>query len=187
MTSSARPLRRRPARVIPSALVSVVALAAGAFLAWALVVRLSEGSWPAPFDTGLATLLQTPLENPAVGATAVVLSVLGIVLILCAVTPGRYRHYVVDVPADVYGGSHETVLTQRGLGNILRTRIARLDGVESANVLASGRRVSLTVRTPLHETSEITARVRGAAERTLAELPLVDPPALSVRVERTGR
>ena len=90
-TPSFPPLRRRPARVVPSVLVGLLGLTAAGLLAWAAVLRFTQGSWPEPVATGAPAVLETPVTDPRVLAAGIVLTVLGLVLLLCGLVPGRYR------------------------------------------------------------------------------------------------
>lgn len=187
MSPSVPALRRRPARAIPSVLVCLAILLPVGYLLWAIVVRFSEGAWPGPVATGAPAVLETPLAHPNVLAAAIVAAVLGLVLILCAVLPGRYRHSALRVDETLYPGHQETVLTHRGLANILRTRTRRLDGVQNVTAEVTDRRAQLTVDTPLHATDEVTDRVRAAAADTVEGIPFVQPPAVTTRTGRSRR
>lgn len=118
---------------------------------------------------------------------AIVLAMLGSVLILCAVTPGSHRHSVLRVSEELHSGSQETVLTHTGTANIVRARTGRLDGVEAVTTEVTDRRAQLTVHTPMHETGEVTDRVRAVAQDTLTRIPFTRPPAVSVRPGRSRR
>lgn len=185
MSASIPKLRRHPSRAIPSVLVCLAILIPVGYLVWAIVVRLSAGSWPNPIATGAPAALETPLSHPAVLAAAIIAAVVGLVLILCAVIPGRYRHRVLRVDEDLYPGDQETVLTHRGLANILRTRTGRLDGVQNVTAEVTDRRAELTVHTPLRSTDEVTDRVRAAAGDAVGRIPFVQPPAVTARTGRS--
>lgn len=180
-------LRRRPARALPSALVCLAVLLVVGYLIWAMVVRLADGQWPEPIATAVPAILETPLSHPGVLTAAIIATVLGVILLLCAILPGRYRHSVLRLDESLYPGSQETVLTHRGLANIVRTRTSRLDGVGSVSSKVTGRRVELAVRTPLHETGEVTERVRAKAEDTIGRIPFVQPPTVTTRTGRSRR
>jgi len=178
-------LRRRPARVIPAVLVCVAILIPVGYLVWAIIIRFSTGSWPGPIATGAPVVLQTPVSDPAVIAAAIISGILGVILILCAVLPGRYRHSALRVDESLYGGEQETVLTHRGLANILRTRTGRLDGVEHVTATVTDRRAELSVHTPLHATGEVTDRVRIVAQDTVNTIPFLQAPAVRTRTGRS--
>lgn len=181
-TPSFPPLRRRPARVVPAVLVSLLALGTAGFLAWAAVLRFSRGSWPEPVASGAPAVLETPVTDPGVLAAGIVLGALGLVLLLCALVPGRHRSARLHVPAHLYNGSEETVLTHRGLGRLLETRTGRVDGVGRVRATVSDRRVRLHVDTPLRSTGGLRRRVRTVAEDAFVRLPLTTTPKLSVTV-----
>lgn len=181
-TPSFPPLRRRPARVVPSVLVGLLGLTAAGLLVWAAVLRLTQGSWPEPVATGAPAVLETPVTDPGVLAAGIVLTVLGLVLLLCGLVPGRYRAARVQVPRRLYGGSEETVLTHRGLGRLLEARTARVDGVGRVRAEVGDRRVRLHVDTPLRDTGALAPRVQTVAEDAFVRLPLATAPQVSVSV-----
>lgn len=181
-TPSFPPLRRRPARVVPSVLVGLLGLAGAGLLAWAAVLRLTQGSWPEPVATGVPAALETPVTDPGVLAAGIALAVLGLVLLLCGLVPGRYHAARVRVPERLYGGSEETVLTHRGLGRLLEARTGRVDGVGRVRADVNDRRVRLHVDTPLRETGALAPRLQTVAEDTFVRLPLATAPRVSVSV-----
>lgn len=180
-------LRRRPARVIPSILVSVAILILVGVLVWAFAAYLSDGAWPEPVAAGAAMVMETPLAHPAVLTAGIVLGLLGLVLLLCAVIPGRYRSSPLHIDEHLYPGSQESVLTHHGLANIVRTRTAHLDGVDAVRAEVTERRVDLNVRTPLRQTSQITGRVQDAAQSIIGDIPFHLPPTVRVRAGRSRR
>ena len=181
-TPSFPPLRRRPARVVPSVLVGLLALGAAGYLAWAAVLRFGRGSWPEPVASAVPAVLETPVTDPGVLAAGIVLGVLGLVLLLCALVPGRHRSARLRVPGHLYGGSEETVLTHRGLGRLLEARTGRVDGVGRVRATVRDRRVRLHVDTPLRSTAGLHDRVRTVAEDAFVRLPLTTTPTVSVTV-----
>ncbi|MDV5999557.1 hypothetical protein IUU84_08220 [Kocuria rhizophila] len=185
MSGSIPSLRRRPARVIPSVLVCLVILIPVGFLVWAIIIRFTTSSWPGPIATGAPILLQTPVSHPTVIAAAIITGILGLILILCAVLPGHYRHSVLRVDENLYTGSQETVLTHRGLANILRTRTSRLDGVDTVTATVTDRLVELSVHTPLHAIIEVDDRVRTVAQDTVNTIPFLQAPAVMTHTERS--
>lgn len=187
MSAHTPSLRRRPARVIPAVLVCLVVLIAAGYLVWAIIVRLAQGAWPAPLATGVPELLATRLSHPGVLTAAIIAAVVGLVLILCAVVPGRYRSRSLHISEDLHAGAQQTVLTHRGLGNILRARTNRLDGVGAITTKITDRRATLIARTPLRETGEVTEKVRVTAEDTIRRIPFAQPPTMRVRAGRRPR
>lgn len=182
-------LRRRPARIVPSVLMSLAILLPAGYLLWAIVLRFAQGSWPDPVATGAPAVLEAPLSHPGVLTAAILATVLGLVLMLCALVPGKHRTSVLQVDENLYQGSEETVITHRGVANLLQARTSRVDGVDRVGAEVTDRRIRLHVDTPLHETGEVTRRVQEVATRTVERVPFRGAPAVSVsaRAERNRR
>lgn len=99
--------------------------------------------------------------------------VIGLVLLLAAVVPGRARTEALD---------QHTAVSVRGLRNALRSA-ARVDGVESAVVKVRRRRVRAVVRTRRAVVDGLGDAVRTALESRVGEFALARPPQVVVRVK----
>ena len=176
----------RPRRMVPATITAAVifvgaALAAAAIIAGLLGRRIAIlhvdtiGAWPA----------RTPWSSPIALAVGAVLAVLGLVLIVTALVPGRPRVVALSTGRpDVLMG-----ITRRGLRCVAATAAADVDGVERIRATARGRRVRVKVTTPLRDridAADVGDRVRTAVTEALTQLDLTHPPKLRVRVRRTG-
>lgn len=181
-------LRRRPSRSIPALIVAVLLLAGAVALAWAGIARLVDGTWstllkgPRDWLTGLAW------DSPAlwgIGAGAVAV---GIILLLCALIPGRFgaltvREVDVDGPNVPARYERETVMTRRSVAHIARARCDQIDGVGTATATATNKHVHLSVKTSLRETDALRDRVREAVHDRLGEIGLDPAPRVTATVK----
>lgn len=176
-----RPRRMVPATVVAAVIFVVAALTAAGIVAAligrpiALLHAEAIGSW----------LSRTQWNDPAALAIGAVLALAGLILIALALVPGRPR--VVGLGTgrpDVLMG-----LTRRGLRHVAATAAGDVDGAERAGAKARGRRVRVTVTTPLRDRAEAAAveeRARVAVTEAMDRLDLTRPVAVKVRVRRSG-
>ncbi|WP_038371957.1 DUF6286 domain-containing protein [Brachybacterium phenoliresistens] len=182
MSTSPRPLVARPTRTVPATLLALALLTAGGLALWALGALLLTGSWPAPLQEPMARLGALRLADRALLAAAAGCAVLGIVLLVAALRPGRPRTRAVL--GDAVPGT--TALPHRDLERRLRARLEQVDGVRSARAAAGPRTVRITVSTVLEDTAPVLAAARRAAHGTIAEIRPVHDPRVLVRARRTS-
>jgi Family of unknown function (DUF6286) len=172
------------ARRVPAGIVALLlALLAGTLLYDVAAVRARR---PAPlrWRRDLARqLAERPLDDTWVLAGAGVAAVLGLWLVVLAVTPGlRDVLPMRRTHADVRAGLHRSAAAL-----VLRDRAMEVSGVRSVRVRM--RRARADVRAVAH--FRPLDDVRGDLHRTLTEaiggLGLVRPPALTLHVARPGR
>lgn len=180
MTSTPRRLDRRPSRSVPVTLLALVLLAAGVLGVWLLGSLLVDGSWPAWALPSLETVSGLRLDSAPMATAAVVLAVLGLLLLLAALLPGRRSHRLVL--ADEIPGA--TAVSQRDLGRRVRRRVERADGVQSAAVRVSPRRVDVAVVSPLDDTEPVRRRAEEAAHLAVTALHPAPAPRVRVRMRR---
>lgn len=182
-TSTFPPLRRRPARVLPSVVVTVVALAVVVVVAWAGIERATQGQWPAWTGNSAALAADTPITDPAVLTAGILLGVLGLVLLMCSIIPGGHSRSQLRVDDSLYTGVQDTVLTHHGLAQALEAPVSRVDGVRSVTAQVKARKANVHVETPLRDNAQVKADAREVAEAALQQLPLVKHPAVTVSVQ----
>jgi hypothetical protein len=166
----------RPRRVVPAVLVALVVLAACVLVAVSCLQQVSGRAplipWPRLAEYGARLHWQDTTVLTAGGIAAG----LGIVVLLCALLPGRPT--VVPLAA----GPSEAGLSSRGLRYVLTQAAAEQRGVTGADVRVGGRHVHATVSTTHPDTQEVRESVGQVLEGRLDRIDLASRPPLRIRV-----
>ncbi|MFF2029872.1 DUF6286 domain-containing protein [Arthrobacter sp. NPDC058192] len=184
-------LRHRPSRAVPALIVGILLLAVGVALVWLGVSRLVNGTWPALLQGPRDWLAALAWNDPVVWQIGIAAIVAGIILLLCAIIPGRYSALAIDGfgATGVGGGDEvravqeqETVMTRRAVARLAKARCLEIDGVDTAAATATARRVHLSVRTYLHEPGDLRTRIPEAVRSRLEETGLSPVPQVTATV-----
>lgn len=179
-TTTPRRLDRRPTRSVPVGLLGLLLLAAGLLGAWLLGSLLIDGAWPAWAGSRLQAIGAARLDSTPVLVTAGVLGVLGLILLLAALLPGRASR--IRVLADEIPG--QTAVSHRDLARRVALRTERVDGVHSARADFSGRRLDVLVRTVVDDPETVLRAARTAVEESVAEIRPAAAFRTRVRIRR---
>lgn len=174
---------RRPRRVVPATIVALVLLAAAVLTVWSCVQVLLGQAPVVPFAALAATAASlTWAAAPVLGAAGV-LAVLGAVLLVLAVVPGRPT--VLALADRDHGSPQPTAgATRRSVSSAVASAARGVSGIDRATAALSGRTVTATVHTPLHADPELTEQVRSAVTARLDDIAPARP--LKVRVRMTA-
>lgn len=180
-----RPRARRfwAVRRIPAALLAAVVLGGTGLLLYDVAAVRADHSamaWRRELAHGLAT---RPLDSTAVVVGAAVAVLLGVWLLVLAVTPGlravlpmRREH------TDVRAG-----LDREAAALTLRDRVMEVSGVQSVRVRVGRAKVAVRAVSHFRPLDEVRADVETALATGVEELGLARPPAPTVRVARPSR
>ncbi|MEE2052530.1 DUF6286 domain-containing protein [Nocardiopsis tropica] len=165
----------RPRRSWPAVITGLVILAV-AVVAAAEVISALAGSPLRLIPVGAATGYAgaTTWSAPSVQIASAVLALIGLALIVAALTPG-HGHWTAlrtDDPALVVG------LTRPALRRAVAAAAHEVSGVDAVNVAVRGNRLRVHVRTGMREAAGLPAEVTAAVERRLEELA----PLRSMRI-----
>ncbi|RKW69922.1 DUF6286 domain-containing protein [Galactobacter caseinivorans] len=174
---------RRPSRVVPNALVALVLLVAGGLVSWAAIARLSTGTWQEPVGSWVTALRSLRWQDTAVLWAAGALALIGVVLLLCVLVPGR-RHNQLVTPA-LADGAEET-LTLGALSAYVESALQQVDGVHQASARSRAGAVRASVRTPLRDRDALGKQATAAAQAAVDRLPLGRRTKVSVTVDVEG-
>lgn len=172
-------MKRRPRRNIPAGLTALVLTAAGALAAIVAVqMILGERPW---LDYGAVArrLHDFRWADLPVVLAGGVLVVLGLILVLAAVLPGKPT--VLPLRGEPASGA-----SRRSFGSTLRTAAARVDGVEKVRLKLRRRSIRVRVRTRRTRPDGIADAVRVAVAKRLDRIDPVRRPDVKVSL-RTPR
>jgi len=167
-----------------AALLGLALIVAGVLVAVEVVAeRLGRGpaivDWPQLYDWAR----RTPWQQGSVRVASVLLVLAGLLLLAAELRRGRPSR--LPVRSEVTDAAY----TRRGVAATVRAAVAEVDGITSAVVSVSRRRVTVTATTaglqPFTADS-LREPATAAARRRLDALELREPPALSVSVNTAG-
>lgn len=172
-------MMRRPRRTVPAALTALVLLGVCVLTAIS-VIQLLVGQRPLISYAALADLAHTTRwDNLLVTAAAGVVLLIGLVLLLTAVLPGRPTVIplrATDTAAIDAGAS------RRSLRSTLRAAANAVDGVTAATLTLRRSTVTAVVRTQRTTPEGLAEAVRAAITRRLDQISPATLPAVRVRV-----
>ncbi|MFE9024268.1 DUF6286 domain-containing protein [Streptomyces sp. NPDC007808] len=180
---SGRARRFWSARRIPAAITALVLLGtAGLFLYDIASVRADRPAmrWRRELARQLA---ERPVDDTWVLVGAGVAAVLGLWLLLLAVTPGlRSVLTMRRTHPDVRAGLERDLAAL-----VLRDRAMEVSGVQSARVRMGRRRADVRALSHFRDLDDVRADLDVALTDAITGLGLARPPSLSVHVRRPGR
>ena len=173
---------RRPRRSIPATIVALVILAVCALVVVAVVQTLLGRTPIVSLSQLLAVTSSQTWSSVGTVTAAIVLAVLGLVLLVAALRPGRptvlpLRQLVDDdgSPGAVAGVRRTTLVKD------LSATVGSVPGVTSADVTARRNRVTATVQVAAADPASVPGEVRERLEQRLAEIGPASRPSVRVR------
>ncbi|MEU3462477.1 DUF6286 domain-containing protein [Streptomyces sp. NPDC006733] len=170
-------------RRVPSALTALVVLGAAGILLYDIAAVRADRA-PMGWRPRLARELATrPLDDWLVVTCAAVAALIGLWLIVLAVTPGLrdilpMRRSTTGVRAGL--DRHAAELT-------LRDRAMEVSGVHTCRVRVGRRRIKARAASHFRDLDEVSADLGTALNEGLVQLGLARPPALTVSVQRAQK
>lgn len=180
--SRSRSLRHRPNRAIPALIVAVVLLALAVFLVWTSIVKLINGSWPAFLAGPTDWLASLTWGAPGMWVISIGVLLLGLVLLFIALKPGKHNGMRVSGDNDDRQSDSEVLMSQRAITRLATSHAERMDGVDSSKAKAKGKRLKLSVVTPLRNPQDLRDRVTDSVTERLRSAGLNPPPKITTRV-----
>ncbi|OLR91836.1 DUF6286 domain-containing protein [Actinokineospora bangkokensis] len=174
-------MKRHPRRSAPAALTALVVLAACVLVAVvAIQMLLGQAPW-VRYETVAGALHGTRWTDLAPAIAGGAFAVVGLVLVLAAVLPGK----PVVLPLQ---GTPDSGASRHSYRSTLRIAAERVDGVAKAKVSLSRKRVTVRVRTHRISTEGMADAVRTAVEHRLDQIdPAVRPTvAVTAHAERSA-
>ncbi|MET9887558.1 DUF6286 domain-containing protein [Streptomyces sp. NPDC006430] len=165
------------ARRIPAAITALlIAAAAGSFLFDVARVRAGK---PAAWRTRLADELATrPLDDLWIQIGGAVIALLGLWLVVLALTPGLRQQLPLKTP----DAQMRAVLDRDAAALLLRDAAMRVPGVSSARIRVFRKRIAARADVRFRAPADVKADLLAALLEELDRLALAYPPRLAVRV-----
>ncbi|MGI8311325.1 DUF6286 domain-containing protein [Saccharopolyspora hattusasensis] len=161
-------------------LFGLAVAAAGALLAseavWFLL-RPGNGGFVVPWQQAHLGLSSLSWHDAPVLATAAVVAVVGLLLVLVAINAGNKDLRLHDPAPEV------TVTTdRRSLARLVGHQVRDQDGVASASVTAGAKRVQVRATAQFRESGDLRGQLTETAEHAVRDLPLRTTPKVLVSV-----
>lgn len=181
-------MTRHPRRVVPACLLALAVLALCTVTAVSVIQERSHRAPLVPLHTLARQVRGLHLDDIGVVSAGIVAVVLGLILLACALLPGRAETLALAAGAGPGPGSgpEPTLpvagISRSGLRTALAATLADVDGVDAVQIRIRARRVTARVRTELTTTDSVRETVRAVADDRLSRTGLARTPNLRVRV-----
>lgn len=169
----------RPRRVIPAVVTAVLMTALGVFVALEVISALvGHPLRLLPYDRMLTWASSTPWSDPRVMWGATVVGLLGLLLVLLALIPGR------PTLIPVRTGDRDLMIgmQRRGFTRSLAHAAERVQGINRARVRLVGKSVRVDADSGLRDTTGLADAVREAVTGRIAALSPVWNHPVHVRL-----
>ncbi|WP_432014591.1 DUF6286 domain-containing protein [Streptomyces cucumeris] len=177
-----RPGRFWSVRRVPAALVALAVVAAAGLLLYD-VAAVRAGRTAMQWRGWLADQLATrTLDDGWVVGVAVALVVLGVGMVVLAVTPGLRGLLPMRETDDIRAG-----IDRGAAGLVLRDRAMEVSGVRSVRVSVGRHRVRARAQAHFRDLDEVRADLVTVLGEGIRQLGLARHPGLTVRVRRPAK
>jgi hypothetical protein len=170
-------------RRMPAGLVALALVAACGLLLFDVASVRADRPATAWRSTLAEQLAERRLDDPWVVVSASLLVLIGLWLLLLAVTPGLRGLLPMRRDSEQLRAGIE----RHAAAQVLRDRAMDVSGVQSVRVTVGRVRVRVTARAHFRDLDDIRSDLDAVLEHTIEELGLARRPALSVQVSRPGK
>lgn len=173
-------MRRLPRRTIPAAVTALVLLGVCVLTAIS-VIQLLADQRPLISYAAIAELAHTTRwDNLAVAVGAGLVMLIGLILLIIAILPGRPT--VIPLQATGTDAVLDTGASRRSLRSTLHAAANAVDGVTATRLTLRGKTVTAAVRTHRTTPEGLAEAVRAAISHRLDQISPATRPAVRVRV-----
>ncbi|OLF04994.1 DUF6286 domain-containing protein [Actinophytocola xanthii] len=173
-------MTRRPRRAVPAVLTALVLLSMSVLTAIS-AIQLLAGRRPLVSYAAIADWAHaTRWDSLVVTAGSAAVLLIGLVLLVAAVLPGRPT--VLPLRATDTDATIDAGASRRSLRSTLRAAANAVDGVTATTLTLRGRRVTAVVRTHRTTREGLAEAVRAAVSHRLDQISPATRPAVRVRV-----
>jgi hypothetical protein len=173
-------MMRRPRRTVPAAVTALVLLGVCVLTAISVVQLLADQRPLISYAAIVDLAHTTHWDSLVVTAAAGVVMLIGLVLLLTAILPGRPT--VIPLQATGTGAAIDAGASRRSLRSTLRAAANAVDGVTATTLTLHRKTVIAVVRTHRTTPAELTEAARAAISHRLDQISLATRPAVRVRV-----
>ena len=170
-------------RLLSLVLACLLAVAAAVVAVEIVLAALSDPYWVLPWPRWHRWALNHTWTATPIEVTCWILVAVGLVIVIV----GAVRYRPVALPAQPYGVGVTASVRRSSVERSLQHASLQVDGISSAVVKASGRRVRVTARSNRRDTSGLKDGVGQSVGIRLAALHLAKQLDLRVRVVSTNR
>lgn len=166
-----------------SALVAIALIALGVLLvveAGAWLLNQSTPIW-VPYDQAFSNLQQQPWSDPALIAIAVGLLLLGLLLLIAAVSRGTK-----PLPLTKMDDQVSAEIAPNDVRRTVEDAAKDVPGVSKAKAKVSKGKVSVAATTGLRDPGDLEAQVRDQVGGAVGGLTLARPPQVSVNLRQSS-
>jgi hypothetical protein len=181
-------LRPRRPRRIPATITAAIVLVIGGLSAAIGIDRLGTGTPLTAATRGLNWLAGLSWSGPVMLAASSVAVVLGVVLVVCAIVPGKRKAtgLPISVSADPAPADSEAAIPHRALGQLIAARAQSLNGIDRVRVDATEHRVRVRANTPTRYVQQVSDDLQHNVADTLSSMGIRRQPRIKVQVDHNS-
>ncbi len=180
-------LRPRRPRRIQETITAAIVLVIGGLAAAIGIDRLATGTPLTAVTRGLRWLSGLSWSGAVMLAESSVAAALGIVLLVCAIVPGKRKATAMTISgsAEPPPADSEAAIPHRALGQMIAARAENLNGIGRIRVQASERTVQIHASTPTRYVEQVRDDLRDNVGETLSSMGIPRRPKVKVQVTQS--
>lgn len=181
------PLRPRPARRTPATITAALLLAAGGLAAAAGIARLATGQPPRPAIRLLRSVSTLSWSDATMIIASGIAAALGIVLLVCAIVPGKRDAADLLVPqgGEPAPATVEAAIGHKTLTHMVAARAQTLNGIDRIRVHGNTRVLQVHATTPTRYVDQVRQDLADTVAQTLTSTGIQRPPKTRLHVRQT--
>ncbi|NKY51908.1 DUF6286 domain-containing protein [Nocardia vermiculata] len=170
-------MNRRPRRIVPAVVVALVVLVVCVGVAVSLIQNLAHSKEFVSYDSIATRLHDTTWHSYWVLGAGIVAAVIGVVLFVAAVAPGR-RVVVALTPEE----GMDAGIARRSLDGALQDAAVSVAGLESARVRRTRKQIRVQGRAAHPDHADLEQTVDAAVSERLSRIAPQSAPPVSTRL-----
>jgi hypothetical protein len=169
--------------------VAAVLLVIAGLSAVAGIDRLATGHPPTAAIRVLQSVSGLSWSDTAAVAASSVAVVLGIVLLVCGIVPGKRKAAALPVSGDAEPApaTAEAAIPHKALAHLVAVQAKTLNGIDRIHVKANAHTVRVQASTPTRYVHQVSDDLRHNVAETLTSMGIRRPPKVRVQVDQVSR